>query len=192
MSGAADNVVKGKCCWLQCFLFFADISAVIIVWDMNTYKCCQTLSGEHGKAVFCVALDGVNVISGSHDSTIKQVSVFFRCSQAKSLILTWIISGICEQENVCIPLWDIRTAYLVFNLMTGRWFAPPQKTIYLPFEQNSIHQVSCAGDHTIKIWDLHSKECLATLDEHRDAIRAIQYDESKIVRTLTSPPVSIP
>jgi len=61
-----------------------------------------------------------------------------------------------------------------------------QKNHYLPSDF-IIHQVSCAGDHTIKIWDLHSKECLATLDEHRDAIRAIQYDESKIVRTLISP-----
>ena len=50
------------------------ISHLPSVWDLNTYKCAQSLAGEHGKAVFCVALDGYNVISGSHDSTIKQVS----------------------------------------------------------------------------------------------------------------------
>ena len=124
-------------------------------------------------------------LSRFHHQTGKCLAMFM-CTPKPITILTWIISGICEQENVCTPLWDIRTAYSVFNLTTGRWFAPPKKNHYLPSDF-IIHQVSCAGDHTIKIWDLHSKECLATLDEHRDAIRAIQYDESKIVRTLISP-----
>jgi len=43
--------------------------------------------------------------------------------------------------------------------------------------------VSCAGDHKIKIWDRQTGDNVATLTGHTDVIRAIQFDDTKIVTT---------
>ncbi|KAH3820748.1 F-box/WD repeat-containing protein 7-like [Dreissena polymorpha] len=164
---------------------------MIKVWDLSTQEswssiaCKVTMTG-HSDTVRCLQVDDVKVISGSYDKSLKiwdlhtgQCTMTLRGHMAAVLCVhfndTKVVSGSCDKT---IKVWN----YQGLCIMT---LAGHQDAVTcLQFDLTRI--VSGSLDCNLKIWDIHSGECINTIDwkaaeGHTGVVRCLQADSWRLV-----------
>jgi WD40 repeat protein len=153
---------------------------MVKLWDAATGQPTATLSG-HSEEVNCVTFspDGHTLASSSDDGTIKLWNVGSRqCKTTWNPIsvnsIDWSPDGrtlACARDDGPI-LWDVATGHgqppldgLSNNCTCVRW-SPDGKTL----------AIGSGGDNTVKLWDVATKQCRATLvGQATPALGSIQH-----------------
>ena len=160
--------------------FFASCSndGEIIIWDYHLRKKVHNLLG-HADCILClIRLNNGNLCSGSADKTIKiwnwenasciatlegnEHWVKCLCQLSNG----YILSG--SHDNL-IKIWDSYNQFvtdLKGHTESVRSICQIGKTNYI---------ASASFDHTIKILDLNTNECIQTLTEHTSSVINILY-----------------
>lgn len=164
---------------------------MIKVWDLSTQEswssiaCKVTMTG-HSDTVRCLQVDDMKVISGSYDKTLKiwdlhsgRCKMTLRGHQAAVLCVhfndTKVVSGSCDKT---IKVWNYQGACIM--TLTGHQDA----VTCLQFDATRI--VSGSLDCNLKFWDVHSGECINTIDwkaaeGHTGVVRCLQADSWRLV-----------
>ncbi|CAG5133136.1 unnamed protein product [Candidula unifasciata] len=163
----------------------------IKVWDLSTQDswssiACKVTMVGHTDTVRCLQADDDKVISGSYDTTLKiwdlksgTLRRTLRGHQASVLCVhfseTKIVSGSADKT---IKVWS----YDGSCMMTLR--GHQDAVTCLMFDSTRI--VSGSLDHNLKFWDIHTGECLNTIDwkkaeGHTDVVRCLQADSWRVV-----------
>ncbi|KAK3590727.1 hypothetical protein CHS0354_030961 [Potamilus streckersoni] len=163
----------------------------IKVWDLSTQEswssiaCKVTMTG-HLDTVRCLQVDDTKVISGSYDKTLKVWDILtghckrtLRGHQAAVLCVhfndTKIVSGSCDKT---IKVWNYEGECVM--TLTGHQDA----VTCLQFDSTRI--ISGSLDCNLKFWDIHSGECISTIDwkaseGHTGVVRCLQADSWRLV-----------
>ncbi|KAL4226147.1 hypothetical protein ACF0H5_014134 [Mactra antiquata] len=164
---------------------------MIKVWDLSTQEswssiaCKVTMTG-HVDTVRCLQVDDVKVISGSYDKTLKiwdlptgTCKMTLRGHQAAVLCVhfndTKVVSGSCDKT---IKVWNYQGSCIM--TLTGHQDA----VTCLQFDATRI--ISGSLDCNLKFWDIHSGECINTIDwkaaeGHTGVVRCLQADSWRLV-----------
>ena len=172
------------------------------VWNLESGECLLTLEGHTGgvKAV-AIAPDGRQVVSGSHDKTlrvwdlesgkclhslgghtggVKAVAITPDGRQVVSgsldgMLLVWQLAAIDQKTvegAVSRPRGeqDVQAATLIVQRILGEH----EGSVYVVAITPDGRQVVSGGrDHTLRVWDLASGECLRTLEGHKGSVQAV-------------------
>ncbi|CAG2220949.1 FBXW7 [Mytilus edulis] len=162
----------------------------IKVWDLSTQEswssiACKVTMVGHEDTVRCIQVDDDKVISGSYDFTIKVWDLktgscrnTLRGHQAAVLCIqfneTKIVSGSCDKA---IKIWSYEGACI--RTLTGHQDA----VTCLQFDSTRI--VSGSMDCNLKMWDIHSGDCINTMDwkaseGHTGVVRCLQADSWRL------------
>ncbi|RUS70730.1 hypothetical protein EGW08_021508 [Elysia chlorotica] len=174
-----NRLVSGSC------------DTTIKVWDLSAQEswssiaCKVTMTG-HSDTVRCLQADDDKVISGSYDKTLKiwdlksgELRRTLKGHQASVLCVhfseTKIVSGSADKT---IKLWNYDGQCMM--TLCGHQDA----VTCLMFDSTRI--VSGSLDHNLKFWDIHSGQCLNTIDwkkaeGHTDVVRCLQADSWRVV-----------
>lgn len=187
------QILEGHSASVGCLHFSDDqhmvsgsVDTRINIWDQNLLQTIKILRGHSG-SVKCIFSDKLtnSIISGSDDKSIKiweyesgkllqslvQHTAEVNCLQVlKSQNL--LITGGGDRS---IKIWDCRTWTVVRSLVGHQG-----KILCLQANKDII--VSGCQDKTVKLWNLLDGQCIDTMKAHTDAIRAVQFDEEKIIR----------
>jgi len=180
-SGSADNTVK--------------------IWDLETWKCRSTLKG-HTADVECVifSADNERLLSCSIDHTVKVWS-----TQTKKQIASLsgqgpvhcvrevgngkrILScGVAQTEN--IELWDWRSGKRQWAVKSEGESAINSVAV----TRNGKMAVSASYQSMLKLWNLDTGECLATMKGHAGPVFSVDItpDERHAVSGSTDQTVKI-
>ncbi|CAK7333665.1 unnamed protein product [Dovyalis caffra] len=136
------------------FLFSAGHSRLIRVWDLSTFKCVRSWKGHDGPVMTmaCHASGGLLATAG-----------------ADRKVLVWDVDGgFCthyfkgHKDVVTISV----SVDLESDLLDGHNMNVP-----------SLHLFSGSADTTVRIWDLLTKKCVATLERHFSALTSMAVSE---------------
>ncbi|XP_067682984.1 F-box/WD repeat-containing protein 7-like [Haliotis asinina] len=163
----------------------------IKVWDLSTrdswssIACKVTMIG-HTDTVRCLQVDDDKVISGSYDKTLKVWDLktgncrrTLRGHNAAVLCVHFneskIVSGSCDNT---IKVWNYQGLCMI--TLSGHHDA----VTCLQFDATRI--VSGSLDCNLKFWDIHSGECINTIDwkaaeGHTGVVRCLQADSWRLV-----------
>ncbi|KAJ8302090.1 hypothetical protein KUTeg_021077 [Tegillarca granosa] len=155
----------------------------IKVWNIRTNAqwSVQTLVGHSG-TVRCLHLEGNRLVSGSTDKTIK---VWDLSTQESWSSIACKVTMIGHTETVrCLQvddekaIKDIRLQFYVFILMTQK--------LSLDHVTKLSRIVSGSLDCNLKFWDIHSGDCINTIDwkaaeGHTGVVRCLQADSWRLV-----------
>lgn len=164
---------------------------MIKVWDLSTQEswssiaCKVTMTG-HSDTVRCLQVDDQKVVSGSYDKTLKiwdinsgRCKLTLRGHQAAVLCVhfndTKVVSGSCDKT---IKVWNYEGACV--RTLCGHQDA----VTCLQFDATRI--VSGSLDCNLKFWDIHTGECVNTIDwkaaeGHTGVVRCLQADNWRLV-----------
>jgi len=151
-------------------------------WRCQALKPAQILRGHDDHVVTCLEFDGVRIISGSDDNTLK-----VWCAVTGSLIRTlightggvWsshlkdstVVSGSTDRT---LRVWNADTGECLFVLQ-----GHTSTVRCLAMHQDSI--VSGSRDGTLRVWDVTDGSCLHVLIGHAASVRCVQYDGTRVV-----------
>ncbi|GFR72909.1 F-box/WD repeat-containing protein 7-like [Elysia marginata] len=174
-----NRLVSGSC------------DTTIKVWDLSAQEswssiaCKVTMTG-HTDTVRCLQADDDKVISGSYDKLLKiwdlksgELRRTLKGHQASVLCVhfseTKIVSGSADKT---IKLWNYEGSCMM--TLCGHQDA----VTCLMFDSTRV--VSGSLDHNLKFWDIHSGQCLNTIDwkkaeGHTDVVRCLQADSWRVV-----------
>jgi len=160
------------------------------VWNTNTGNCLLTLRG-HDQWVSSVALNGLMLLSGSWDATMRVSRI---STDLKSATTLRVMRGDHPDDNIhcvkwhptnhnligaarrhrTIELWDCEIGRVVTS------FVGHMKEVQcLQIEENTI--VSGGGDNFVKIWDQRTGGCVDTFRGHTGSVMTLQHDANKII-----------
>lgn len=163
----------------------------IKVWDLSTQDrwssiACKVTMVGHLDTVRCLQADDEKVISGSYDKTLKvwdirtgECKMKLRGHLAAVLCVrfsdTKIVSGSCDKT---IKVWNFDGTCMM--TLTGHQNA----VTCLQFDSTRI--VSGSLDCNLKFWDIHTGECINTIDwkaaeGHTGVVRCLQSDSWRVV-----------
>ena len=151
-------------------------------WRRDELKCWKFLRGHDDHVVTCLEFDGVRIISGSDDNTLK-----VWCAVTGNLIRTLLghTGGVWSshlKDNIVVSGSTDRTLR-VWNCDTGECTHVLQghtSTVRcLDMHLNTI--VSGSRDGTLRVWDVVEGTCLHVLIGHAAAVRCVQYDGVRVV-----------
>lgn len=176
------------------WLVLGGADATVKVWNFATGQCLRTLYG-HSSHVRSVAFsaDGYRIVSASEDQTIRIWDVAsgegLRVLQGHSSAV-WSVacssnyrlaSGSLDQR---VKLWDIRTGKCLSTLQGYTDFVWATAIVPQPacppipasgFPQPAAILASGSTDHTIKLWDMDSGECIRTLRGHTNWVLSVAF-----------------
>jgi WD40 repeat protein len=118
---------------------------MIKIWDLETNTCTATLKG-HKRTVYSLILEGATLISGSYDKKIKIWNL-------KDYTCAATFKSYLNEDS---PFFEGGRSGGVNSLLLK------DTTLF-----------SGCDDEVIRVWDLGSKTCIATLREHRDAVNSL-------------------
>lgn len=150
------------------------------LWDVQTGQCVLTLQGFCDR-VFSLAFspDGFLLASGSEDHLVRIWDI--KTGELKS-----VLSGHTDEVRsvAFAPEYSTRGTYK--NLSRQNQTSPTCLTKGGVKIQNHTGYLLASGsyDHTVKLWDVNTGECLETLAEHTDWIWSIGFSPDG--RTLAS------
>lgn len=163
-SGSQDNTVK--------------------IWDLESGECRATLTG-HTDPVNSVAItpDGNRILSGSSDNTIrvwepKEGKCLIRWTASEFAVLS--VSTFPDSQRVLscgaykdpsLKVWDLVTGTCLqtLDLPAGEGKAEWSTAI----ARNGKIAVS-SGGNLVRLWNLETRECRATLTGHSDIAKSVQ------------------
>lgn len=175
MSGSADNSLR-----LWCIERAVAASHGIHDFDIGEKALLSTLRG-HRRRVNCVkTLDATQVVSGSHDNTVKAWDLFTsKCIGTLKAHngFVWCLSRMIGQEKLLlsgggdnlIKIWDLTSGKCEAVLdahMTARAVNSLE-----PLDSRSF--VSASSDKQLRIWDIRKMKTTRILTGHTDYIRCV-------------------
>lgn len=152
------------------------------VWDQRTARLDTGLAYQareelmlHNTAILCCAFspDSESLITGSQDGCIKIWAVATgRClrkvEHAHDAGITCLAFGAAAGDPAQIYSGSFDTTIRVHGLRSGRVLREFRgHTGYvndIAFVKNGLWLVSAASDSTVRIWDTHSTDCIASFD----------------------------
>lgn len=154
----------------------------IKIWDLETGQCRATLEG-HTEGVMSVAItpDGKRIVSGGTDEAVRVWDAVTLKNQT-NLILDGIplsISSLSDSERVLIGLTSPQNVIELWSLACDRRVWGKRVASYV----NSVSvdakgKVATSGhsgdDNGVRLWDLETGQCLATLKGHSDEVNCVQ------------------
>ena len=160
------------------------------MWDIVTGDCIRTYTG-HQDSIYSIALsqDGQTLASGSGDHTAKLWDIAtgrcFRTLSGHTNQVNWVALNpagntlACVSLDQTVKLWDCHTGHC-FKLWHSHtdWAFP---VAFAPDSYNSALNTpttllaSGSNDHTVKLWDIETGQCLKTLQGHLDLIYSIAF-----------------
>ncbi|GMH35126.1 hypothetical protein BSKO_02994 [Bryopsis sp. KO-2023] len=153
----------------------------IVVWDLKTGQCIQTIRGHTG-SVHCLQAVGDWIVSGSGDKTIKiwdgRNGVCQRTLSGHSGPVYCIDTAdgkiVSGSGDGTIRVWDFASG-VCLDVLGGHL----ESVSCLQFGGGKI--VSGSWDGSIKVWDVVEGICIKTLVAHSGPVYTIQCDDDKIV-----------
>jgi WD40 repeat protein len=150
------------------------------IWDLETGQCQATLEG-HSASVNSVGItpDGKRILSASLDFTVR---VWDAVKFAHQMTLkldgsALSVSPLPDNDGVLIglespknyvELWSLSRGWQVSRKRIGDW------TCCVAIDRQAKIETSGHGDGAIRLWDLQTSECVATLRGHSAAVNSIQ------------------
>lgn len=124
---------------------------IITLRNLKTGKIIRTFN-EHSGSIYalCISSDGQTLISGSRDTTIK----------------IWHLHTIDTYKSNS-------TNRLIGDGLIDSFIGHSDSINAVAITPNGKIIASGSEDNTIKLWDLNTGECLATLEGHEAGVRAI-------------------
>ncbi len=152
------------------------------VWDQRTARLDKSLPFQareelmlHDTAILCCAFspDSESLVTGSQDGCIKTWSIASgRClrkvEHAHDAGITCLAFGAAAGDPAQIYSGSFDATIRVHGLRSGRVLREFRgHTGYvndIAFVKNGLWLVSAASDSTVRIWDTHSADCIASFD----------------------------
>lgn len=152
------------------------------VWDQRTGRLDTALAYQareelmlHDTAILCCAFspDSESLVTGSQDGCIKTWSVATgRClrkvEHAHDAGITCLAFGAAAGDPAQIYSGSFDATIRVHGLRSGRVLREFRgHTGYvndIAFVKNGLWLVSAASDSTVRVWDTHSADCIASFD----------------------------
>lgn len=157
------------------------------IWDLETGQCRATLKG-HTDRVNSVAItpDGKRILSGSNDKSVRvwdagsgrevakleghttyvRSLVTFRCND-------YALSSQDSYKGVInLKLWDIDSRSCIKIIECGT--NPADGVFSIAVNPAGTQALSGHRDGRVRLWNLETDQCLATLKGHKDAVRSVQ------------------
>lgn len=151
-------------------------------WDGTTGKCIRVLKGHkhYVKCLCALAERRVPVIvSGSRDRTIVAWRICSESPQVEAVIEVGGLFGVnalasAEHDTVLISgdddghirLWDTATWKEIPTTITGHNSAVQSIRVIERGSETLVITCGGDGDRTVKVWDMHSGECLHVFRGH--------------------------
>ena len=147
------------------------------IWDVQTGQCVQTLQGYCDR-VFSLAFspDGRLLASGSEDHLVRIWDI--KTGELKS-----VLPGHTDEVRSVAFAPEYSASGTQKNL-SSRNQTPPIKGGGKILNRTTYLLASGSYDHTVKLWDVNTGECLKTLAEHTDWVWSVHWSPDG--RTLAS------
>jgi WD40 repeat protein len=152
------------------------------LWDTSTGECLRTLQG-HGDRVWLVAFspDGKLLVSASENQTIKFWEIpSGHCLRTLEGYNGSVLSVAFSHDGQYLASSGHDGRVRGWTMATGScekiFQGHPAITSSVVFARNStghIRLISGSDDHTIKVWDWQTGECVRTLSEHESWVQTL-------------------
>lgn len=163
----------------------------VILWRFSTGKMLKKIAQAHRESVLNLKFDERFLVTCSKDKTIKIWSRHeLQPGDADYPVKGVSSGGICPSY-----ILDLRNCGGPQNI--ENYFTPEQRKPLKPYTPlmlidshgaavNAIHiyqdhLVSASGDRAVKVFNIHTGECVATCKGHTKGIACVQYDGKRIV-----------
>lgn len=154
-------------------LYTASKDGTVRVWDCNTGQCIRVINvgGEAGALiskgpwVFCGASNVVkawNIETNAEFSLDGPVGQVHAMECAKEMLFAGTDSGV-------ILVWTAKGPFQLAASLNGHTAA----VVCLRIGSAATKLYSGSVDHTIRVWDLETLQCVATLNEHSDVVTSV-------------------
>ncbi|KAL8383342.1 hypothetical protein RB595_006880 [Gaeumannomyces hyphopodioides] len=148
--------------------------ATIKIWDIETGRELRTLKG-HTRGIRTLQFDESKLISGSLDNTVKiwnwHTGELLSSLQGHS---DGVIGVHFEGEFLASGSIDTRVK--VFNFVTKETFCLKGHTDWVNsvrVDTESRTVFSASDDFKVKLWDLNTKQCIRTFDNHTAHVQQV-------------------
>lgn len=163
----------------------------VILWRFSTGKMLKKITQAHRESVLNLKFDSRFLITCSKDKTIK----IWSRHELQPGDADYPVKGISGGGKCPSYIMDLRDCGDPQNI--ENYFTPEQRKPLRPYTPlmlidshgaavNAIHiyqdhLVSASGDRAVKVFDIHTGECVATCKGHTKGIACVQYDGKRIV-----------
>ncbi|MGK7874389.1 MAG: hypothetical protein AB4426_14070 [Xenococcaceae cyanobacterium] len=157
-SGSFDNTIK--------------------IWNLNTGKLLNTLTGDSIINAIAISPDGKNLVSGSDDNTIKiwnldtgellrTLTGHSNCISSVTINPDGKTLASSSRDNT-IKIWNLYTGELLHTL-----FGHLKAVLSVAISPDGQTLVSSDSNCAIKIWNLHTGKLLRTLTGHSSLVWSV-------------------
>lgn len=163
----------------------------VILWRFSTGKMLKKIAQAHRESVLNLKFDERFLVTCSKDKTIK----IWSRHELQPGDADYPVKGVPRGGKFPSYILDLRDCGGPQNI--ENYFTPEQKKPLKPYTPlmlidshgaavNAIHiyqdhLVSASGDRAVKVFNIHTGECVATCKGHTKGIACVQYDGKRIV-----------
>lgn len=163
----------------------------VILWRFSTGKMLKKIAQAHRESVLNLKFDERFLVTCSKDKTIK----IWSRHELQPGDADYPVRGVPRGGKCPSYILDLRDCGGPQNI--ENYFTPEQRKPLKPYTPlmlidshgaavNAIHihrdqLVSASGDRAVKVFNIHTGECVATCKGHTKGIACVQYDGKRIV-----------
>ena len=163
----------------------------VILWRFSTGKMLKKITQAHRESVLNLKFDERFLVTCSKDKTVK----IWSRHELQPGDADYPVKGMPRGGKCPSYILDLRDCGGPQNIET--YFTPEQRQPLKPYTPlmlidshgaavNAIHihhdhLVSASGDRAVKVFNIHTGECVATCKGHTKGIACVQYDGKRIV-----------
>lgn len=163
----------------------------VILWRFSTGKMLKKIAQAHRESVLNLKFDERFLVTCSKDKTIK----IWSRHELQPGDADYPVKGVPRGGKCPSYILDLRDCGGPQNI--ENYFTPEQRKPLKPYTPlmlidshgaavNAIHihqdqLVSASGDRAVKVFNIHTGECVATCKGHTKGIACVQYDGKRIV-----------